>query len=370
MFNRYPLDIVCAPQIESAEEQTSCSRESSEYSSSMQWHWKMVFLAACVLLTCVARARCDRAPPTGDVDPALSRERARRGLVVPRWAAARPPPQHRRRLGMRLGGELRLRGGAVVAADADADARVPCGGRDGDDGDEQGARDSAGTAPRAGSAREAGEARAQPEPPLLASESERLATFRAFPPESLFPLTAQRLAAAGFAHSPDAAAGPDSDRCVCTSCHLALHQWQRMDDPALEHLRHHRALAAADGRGRGATGGGRAAAAGGGDQSEGASEGPRLVTWKRECKHLQHFVSTAESYMQEAVSPFSAAVCVCGCVWACMPARLCASVPERGRGSACVRMSVSLTISVSVCVYICACLGLHQRCTRTHAHTH
>ncbi len=29
-----------------------------------------------------------------------------------------------------------------------------------------------------------------------------------------------------------------------------------------------------------------------------------------ECKHLQQYASTAEGYMQEAVSPFSAAVCV------------------------------------------------------------
>ena len=78
----------------------------------------------------------------------------------------------------------------------------------------------------AGSAREPGHARVDPADPLLVSESERLATFRAFPPESLFPLTAQRLAAAGFVHSPDPAAGPSSDRCVCTSCRLALHQWE------------------------------------------------------------------------------------------------------------------------------------------------
>jgi hypothetical protein len=29
-----------------------------------------------------------------------------------------------------------------------------------------------------------------------------------------------------------------------------------------------------------------------------------------ECQHLQQYASMAESYMQEAVSPFSAAVCV------------------------------------------------------------
>ena len=29
-----------------------------------------------------------------------------------------------------------------------------------------------------------------------------------------------------------------------------------------------------------------------------------------ECQHLQQYASTAESYMQEAVSPFSATVCV------------------------------------------------------------
>ena len=198
-------------------------------------------MRACVLVTWVlgavgdggcarhAHARMSTAGDAGCTVGALHDLDPRRGLGVPRNTQPNPSamllPWRRRRLsapGVLAGGELRLRGGAVITGVTDA--WTQCGDCEGDDEKERGARAARGES--AGSARTHGHARVDPADPLLVSESERLATFRAFPPESLFPLTAQRLAAAGFVHSPDPAAGPSSDRCVCTFCRLALHQWE------------------------------------------------------------------------------------------------------------------------------------------------
>ena len=69
----------------------------------------------------------------------------------------------------------------------------------------------------------------------LEDESARVATFTApFPVPEVFPLTPERLAAAGFYSAPTAAA---PDRCACFACSLTISSWARTDDPLLLHLR-------------------------------------------------------------------------------------------------------------------------------------
>ena len=113
--------------------------------------------------------------------------------------------------------------------------------------------------------------------PNNTSKEARLASFREFPLKRLFPLTAERLASAGFVHAPDKHC---ADRCVCVSCGLALHAWQRLDDPVLEHLRHFGALQGQAAHEQGCT----------------------------SCAHLERCSAVAQQYMEEAVLPFSPAI--------------------------------------------------------------
>jgi hypothetical protein len=118
------------------------------------------------------------------------------------------------------------------------------------------------------------------------SYSLRVETFRSFPTERLFPLTAERLAEAGFIHQPDQASAGRSkhDRCVCTSCGLSLYHWQRMDDPALEHLRHFYARKSA---------------------SSASAQSGEGGAW---CEHLDGYSDRVERYMQDALAPFTSAL--------------------------------------------------------------
>lgn len=69
----------------------------------------------------------------------------------------------------------------------------------------------------------------------MEDESARIATFKEpFPLQQTFPLTPDKLAAAGFYSSPIPSC---PDRCVCFGCGLTLNSWARSDDPLLQHLR-------------------------------------------------------------------------------------------------------------------------------------
>lgn len=62
----------------------------------------------------------------------------------------------------------------------------------------------------------------------------RVASFSGGFPMDLWPLTPDRLARSGFYHSPT---DDHPDRAACHSCHVALHSWEQLDHPSMQHLR-------------------------------------------------------------------------------------------------------------------------------------
>ncbi len=226
------------------------------------------------------------------------------GCLEPAWSPGMAG--HRPRV-------LRLRGAASTCAivpEEDA-ARRECGDPSRNDGRVQGSGQAVDTG-RGDVEASLGVERTSD----WSSESARLSTFSAFTSSSIFPLTAERLAAAGFVHMPAKADGK-WDRCVCASCGLVLQHWKKMDDPFLEHVRHFNILQAAAGRAAGGSGkslNGSSVSHEGREWAWWACSSERSGGWAavppalRECSHISRFSQAVENYMQEATRGFGSAI--------------------------------------------------------------
>ena len=106
---------------------------------------------------------------------------------------------------------------------------------------------------------------------------------------------------------------------------------QRMDDPALEHIRFFETLKASTTSSPDATRG----------EVMGGEEGGKVGGGLKQCVHLNGFAATAQRYMQVllAVMYFAACERACVCVFVCLSLRMCVCV-----------------YNLFVCPGVCSCL--------------